>query len=1591
MKHLLLRPGANAISTTSTFLPSTSSFMKRIFSLALLAAGLGISAGHVSAQVSTPVYGNEWIESSRTYYKFKVAQKGLFRIQKSTLDAAGIPVGTAGSAFKMFRDGQQVPLWVSSGSSALGAGDYIEFYGTPANGKIETTLYASPAEQPNDRISMHNDTAAYFLTYDGAGTGHFRFAEVANTIPTNPGSPAAWCWGSSTVSYRNAWLPGRNLVGGCGVNEDHTMYSPQYETGEGFVNALMGATASHTVNLPTPGSVAAGVGALVYAGVIGSSYLNGGNLHNLQLQLNNTQIWDTVYGQDETKRIAAQASAGQLPAVSDLKFVNTPVGTCYFDRWGVSFAEIQYPRNFDAGNAGHFSFRLSPAVGQYLEFSNLAHNGSARLYDLTTRTVMTGVIAGSNVRFYLPASLSEREMLLVGGGASFIQNAALAKTIQFTNWAASAQQGDLIFVTHARLRQPVAGADQIAAYESYRESAAGGSHAVAVADVEDIYDQFGYGARMNPMAIRRFFQYAYDTWNPKPKTVFMIGHGLLYHQQKAYDQNPNAYNFPIVPTYGDPGADIPFVNWGPGGLQMMSIGRLSVRDAAGIKAYLDKVKAYEAAQVPAPMPTFQSESWKKSVLHIAGASDYNLQQVVLLPNLRFGEGYIEDTMTGYNVRTVAKNNTNPVDPITTPFVDSLMNAGMQLLTFHGHAGPAGFDYNINTPENYTNGAKSPVFLGLGCDVAQISDLQPNRTISERYIEHGGGGAIAMWAMNSISFTDWHGLYIQALYSAMASSSYGKNLGEQQRDANNTLLARYGWSLNNAIPAYRKLYGHNENFLLQGDPVVRVYSPERPDYHVGISGLSTLPTSISTALDSFRFRIITFNLGKASYDTAITVKVEHTNPQNVTATVASYDLKVLRYSDTTTVWIPINKSRDLGLNRYRVTIDAGDKYEEGSEANNTATIDVFIFSDDLVPVYPYKYSIVNTPQVTLKASSLNPFRQSGRYKIELDTTEKFNSPGKITTTINGPGGVIKWTPDVVLRDSTVYYWRTAFDSAIAGQYNWSTSSFVYLGGGSPGWNQSHYYQLATASRNRLDYTETGRRFDFERYLQKITIQSKIMDGSNEDVDSTRIRLNDVDLQRSHCPWSHAGAIQIMVVDSLTGKIWENDGSVVGAAQPNCSGQQHGRAVFVYEFPLTNATGRDNARKFLDSIPAGNFIIVKNSILGPPFNLYQPSPAASWKADTALPGAGSGKSLYHALKGMGFSQIDSYYKLQPFYFVGQKGVPGYAVQQEVGADSLVALTKDVVLPGKMASGNITSVEVGPAKEWKTLQWRSRAMDNQAQNDTVKISVYGLRASGVRQLLYSGRSRDTSLAWVSADSFPRLQLQWMSADTLNRSSAHLEFWRVLYTPLPEAALAPARLVSIADSLEVGQQQEVAVAIENISDQPMDSMLVSYKVVGANGASQTLTQKRYRPLPAGDTLHARLSFDPAAFVGKNLLLIEANPDNDQPEQYHPNNLGYLPFRIDKDERNPLVDVTFDGVHILDRDIVSAKPFIKVQLKDENRFLALDDTGLVQLFIRYPNDDLNVRRQVRFDGTTCKFMPATRKDDGSLDGGVLFGNLKKK
>ncbi|HTQ66289.1 MAG TPA: hypothetical protein VMI12_15960, partial [Puia sp.] len=190
-----------------------------------------------------------------------------------------------------------------------------------------------------------------------------------------------------------------------------------------------------------------------------------------------------------------------------------------------------------------------------------------------------------------------------------------------------------------------------------------------------------------------------------------------------------------------------------------------------------------------------------------------------------------------------------------------------------------------------------------------------------------------------------------------------------------------------------------------------------------------------------------------------------------------------------------------------------------------------------------------------------------------------------------------------------------------------------------------------------------------------------------------------------------------------------------------------------------------------------------------------------------------------------------------------------------------------------------------------------------------------------------------------------------------------------------APNIFLSVKDTVELGEKIEFGIAFKNISLQSFDSMRINMTITDKNNVAHAIQIPRKRPIVSGDTLKITYEIDSKDYPGLNTIFLDVNPNNDQPEEYHFNNFLYRNFYVKVDQTNPLLDVTFDNVHILNEDIVSAKPHIQIKLKDEAKFLLLDDTSLVKVQVRYPDGSLH---PYFFNTDTLRFTPATSSADNT-------------
>jgi hypothetical protein len=1551
------------------------------------------------------VYNNEWIRYTQTYYKFKVGKSGVHRINQSLLASAGLDLIPA-EQFQLWRNGVQVPLFISNTTGVLSSSDYIEFWGEMNDGKPDNELYRDRAYQLNNKWSLETDTATFFLTVNPNVAENLRLNNASNDVTANTLPPDPYFMYTAGTYFRE------RLNNGFAVNVGDNLFSSSYDKGEGWA-------ASDIITLGT--SVGPQIGKRSFI-VPDLQVYNGGPAPKFKISVSgnsvNNRTYKVMINSDSVIRKFFQFfeysidSATLLPStlnsISDTITVSNiaevgcypiPVG-CQTDRLAVHQFEFTYPRKFNFSGTSNFEFTLPASIsGNFLKITNF-NSGTQTpvLYDLTNGKRYTADISVSPfIQFAIPPTSSATHYILVSEDASNINTVSELQQKNFINYTSPAFFGDYLIISAKALFTGPSGTNPVDDYRQYRSSVAGGSYNAKVFEIDEIIDQFGFGIKKNPAGLRNFLRYARLNYPITPKHVFIIGHGLNYVEQRVYESAPDVDKLNFVPPYGFPASDV-LLTANPGSsAPEIPIGRLSVIDGGEVAGYLKKVKEFELAQKTFS-PSIADRAWMKNVVHIIGAGEPGLD-AQLTQNMSTYADIIKDTLFGANVETFSKSSSDYVEQLNSSRLENLFTEGISVITYFGHSSASTLEFNLDNPENYNNFKKYPIFFGLGCNAGNFFRYNPVRllirdALSEKYVLSPDKGTIAFVASTHFGIVHYLDIWASRAYNHISSKSYGKTIGQIMKATADDVF-----NFTTQEDFYARC--NTEESELHGDPALMINPQPKPDYVIEDPMVKISPGFVSIADSTFRISANFINMGKA-VDSNLLVTIKRTFPNNTSAIVYQHTLRGIRYADSIVVDIHIDPNNDKGLNRLTVTIDADSTVDEMYENNNSVTKDLFIYEDEARPVYPYNFSIVNRQNIKLIASTANPFSVNKSYRMEMDTTEFFNSPILVSQTVTTPGGVMEFSPGMSFSDSTVYYWRVA-PVAANGVMNWNTASFIYLPNSEPGFNQSHVFQHFKSTMQGMKLDSSSRQWQFGSKFENLFIREGSWVTSTGQEAGLSVAINSTATIRNTC-WFQS--LVFNVFDPVTFQPWFNN-VPAGTPQSAYTGGQYGSATnncgFVgrqnnFEFRWDSTFSRKRAMDFMkDTIPDGAYVVVRSFMLDP---VYWSTYAdlvkypSQWKSeDEAV--FGPGNSLYYSFKNLGFSDLDSFNRPRQFVLVYRKNDPSFIPKWVFtqGTYDNVTLSADCEVPDTL--GRVISPQFGPAKAWKQLKWDGKPMET-TPGDNPRIDIIGVTPAGdvdtvMRNIDLAQKTVDVSS--IDAVQYPYLKLRLRNSDQVTNTPYQFKYWRLTYVPVPEGAIAPNKFLSMKDTVEIAEPINFKIGFMNVSDVPFDSVKVKMIVTDRNNVQHVLPVAKHRPIGVNDSINVSHIIDTRDFVGLNYLYVDVNPDNDQPEQYHFNNFAYRPFYVKGDTLNPLMDVTFDNVHILNYDIVSSRPTIVIKLKDEAKWNLLNDQSKMKVTVRKfaKENDPETKKTYDFDNDTLQFVPAQQAPNGDNTATAIFKPLFAK
>ena len=1501
-------------------------------------------------------FGNEWIKDfSKKYYKIQVGKDGLYRIGYDVLKKLGLE-NTNADHFQLWNNGVEVPMYTTQSNTTLNPDGFLEFFGKMNDGKLDTKMYQNPKYQTSDKWSLLTDTAVYFLTTNQSSV-NLRYAVKTNSSSTSNLTPEEYFNYTYRYAFKDQINPGSpNVIAGVNV------YSSSFDEGEGWTSR--GITSSNALKLTISNLQVSS------SGPDASMRLNffGGSLNTRQVSVQiagNSVINSFPLAGFSSKDTTVQIVKTKLAGSFTMDIINA--SSSVYDQYMVGQLEINYPRKFDFGGAANFEFSIEPSSSDKLiEITSFKFGSNASiLYDLTNQQRYVAEIKGNNLRFLVPANSQKRNFVLMSVDVDELNTVGAIVEHKFIDFSNLSNQGDYIIITDSMLRKSKAG-DAIENYKQYRSGAAGGNFNVLVADVSQITDQFAYGIKKHPLGIKKFIQFA--TVFFKPKDILLIGKGVTYDQFRINESSVYANKLNLVPTFGSPASDHILASNELGPIAQIPIGRLSVINGDELNAYLEKLKQHEdLMSTGSSYQTVDKKGWTKNVLHLVAGG---VVQPVVTGYMNDAAKKIKDTLFGAKVTSIEKTTAASVESGNNTQIDQMFENGLGIVNYFGHSSLNSMEFNLDDPARFNNPGKYPLFLANACTAGNnffydtLRILSNKKSISEAYILEPQKGSIAFVASTHYGILMNLNDFVQRFYDRLGKLDYDKTLGEIHQRTMTSLQKDFGNSPNNLTTM--------EQILLHGDPATKLYPHPKSDYVIEDPLITVAPQPLTIAESYYDVKVVVRNIGLARND-SVKVTVKRDRPDG-SSEILSSKLMALNYGDSIQLKFLLDPKKDLGQQTIAVTVDPDNLIDEVSESNNTVTKKINVLDNDIKPVFPTDFAIVNKWPVKLSASIGNFSASGAQYVFQVDTTSNFNSPILDSTLVSSNGGLIEYLPNIRIADSTVLFWRVAKKPSAGISYNWFSSSLVYISKSEEGWNQSSYYQFLKNQVTNFEFDQS-RNLNFSKKNLTLYVQSKLK-STTTSYNSVEVGNNVVYNQSCDAAF---GTLEFSLITKRTGKPIKNTtppavskfSSFVPAA---CFLNTD---LYQYWFNYNSQQGRNDAANFFNYVPNGTLLVLNH------WNKKEDNTLKTvdqWNKD----------ALYNKLISVGFTLIDSFKSNLPFSLVAYKNDLGEwsLLQQKIGKSSSDELSVEQAFEAIETSGKMSFPIIGPAKNWKSISLNMKSLESPT-DDNSTLEITGVDNNLRETQLYLGSivksamlfSKDTTLSFIDASKYPWIKFTLYQNDATKQTPSQIKYLQVKYEHVPEGALGDVANTTLISSMDKGSNYQFQASFKNISNTAFDSVKVVWKITDDKNRDSILFDGLKKKLNSGDTIQFSRTLDTRKLSVNNLISLSVNPQNAQPEQFMFNNYLQTKLRLIEDAIPPILDVTFDGVHILNRDIVSSKPQILIELKDDNAFLPLNDTALFNIRLRYPD---GIIRQIRFDGDTLKFSPSSNPPGGNNNTAVI-------
>ncbi len=754
-----------------------------------------------------PLSHQNSVLTNGSWYRIAIEEEGMYRIDASALEEAGIPVNTIDpGTIKMYGNGGEmlpeniqddrptdlieIAIYVHGEDDGSFSGDdYILFYGrgtTVWRYNPDTRIY-------EHRYNLYTGENTYFLTYGGVPGK--RMEAAPSLQEANPIRPQHFL---SQIVHRN---PRINLIDS-GKEWMGESFSP------GGVSVFTNMLYDFIPNVPVRYRVQVAARAPSQTRFRiedqGTS-LGGVNIPGVNL--------GTIIGNYAARAsVAMFTRSGSLPDNRSVLRLEYEAGAQ--SEGFLEWFEIHYPRRFSAHEDYlHFS---SPDTTGVVEFVVQGFTSSQiAAYDITDHAnvsrITNATIEGSSIRFQRrqQSESPSKYVAVAPSGYNTIDEIVPAEN---SNLRGIASGAEFIIVSHPDF---ISDAERL---KQHRESFAPNRLSTIVIDVKHIYNEYS-GGLMDPTAIRDFLYHAYETWQTIPRYVLLIGAGSfdyrgIYGQRDEFIPTwQTAESFSQINTYT---TDDFFVQFTSGSRRpSLAIGRLNAINQDEARIMVDKIINYETGSDFGP--------WRNLITYVAddglttrGGDDGNIhtwQSEQLSRNLITPAAFEQKKI--YMIEYPAENTAlgRRMPQVNRELIDSF-NQGTLILNWTGHGNPRVWAYEWifvkeTTIPQLHNRDRLTFVTAATCDFSAF-DNPREQSGGELLVSSEQGGAIGVLSSSRIVWSSDNAQFNNLFYTNLL------------RYSQNGVYRRVGDAL-----FATKQSRHNVNdtkFVLMGDPTVRLLIP-----------------------------------------------------------------------------------------------------------------------------------------------------------------------------------------------------------------------------------------------------------------------------------------------------------------------------------------------------------------------------------------------------------------------------------------------------------------------------------------------------------------------------------------------------------------------------------------------------------------------------------------------------------------------------------------------------------------------------------------------------------------------------------------------